>query len=47
MNEDEADLPNPPIVPFSSIENQFQMNLITEDAIIAHHETVRCFDCGA
>jgi hypothetical protein len=46
-NEDEADLPHPPIVAFPSAENQFQMDLGTEDATIPTHETSRCFGCGA
>ncbi len=47
MNEDEADLPHPPIVAFPSVENQFQMDLGTEDSTIPTHETARCFGCGA
>jgi hypothetical protein len=47
MNDDEADLPHPPIVAFPTSENQFQMNLGTEDAHIPTHETARCFGCGA
>ena len=46
-NEDEADLPHPPIVAFPSAKNQFQMDLGTEDATIPTHETARCFGCGA
>jgi hypothetical protein len=34
MNEDETDLPHPPIVAFPSTQNQFQMDLGTEDTII-------------
>jgi hypothetical protein len=46
-NDDEADLPHPPIVAFPSAENQFQMDLGTEDATIPPRETARCFGCGA
>jgi len=46
-NEDEDDLPHPPIVAFPSEENQFQMDLGTEDKTIPAHETARCFGCGA
>ncbi|CAF5000655.1 unnamed protein product [Rotaria sp. Silwood1] len=46
-NEDENDLPHPPIVAFPSIENHFHMDLETEDPSIPIHETARCFGCGA
>ena len=46
-NEDEHDLPHPPIVAFPSIENHFQIDLGTEDKTIPKHETARCFGCGA
>ena len=46
-NEDEADLPRPPIVAFPSAENQFQIDLGSEDATVPIHETARCFGCGA
>ncbi|CAF0924176.1 unnamed protein product [Rotaria sordida] len=47
INEDEDDLPHPPIVAFPSVENHFQMNLGTEDTTIPIHETAHCFGCGA
>jgi hypothetical protein len=46
-NEDEDDLPHPPIVAFPSEENQFKIDLGTEDKTIPIHETARCFGCGA
>jgi hypothetical protein len=45
--EDEDDLPHPPIVAFPSAENQFQIDLGTEDKTIPVHESARCFGCGA
>ncbi len=47
INENEDDLPHPPIVAFPSVENQFQIDLGTEDKTIPTHETARCFGCGA
>jgi hypothetical protein len=47
VNNDEDDLPHPPIVAFPSAENQFQIDLGTEDKTISTHETARCFGCGA
>ncbi len=47
INDDQDDLPHPPIVAFPSEENQFQMNLGTEDNTIPPHQTARCFGCGA
>ena len=46
INEDEEDLPHPPIA-FPSVENQFEIDLGTEDKTIPTHETARCFGCGA
>lgn len=46
-NEDEDDLPHPPIVAFPSADNQFQIDLGTEDPSIVTHENARCFGCGA
>ncbi|CAF0711988.1 unnamed protein product [Adineta steineri] len=46
-NEDEKDLPHPPIVAFPSVENRFQIDLGTEDKTIPSHKTARCFGCGA
>ncbi|CAF2608890.1 unnamed protein product [Rotaria sp. Silwood2] len=43
--EDENDLPHPLIVAFTSVENQFQMDLGTEDKTIPSYETARCFGC--
>ncbi|CAF1108126.1 unnamed protein product [Adineta ricciae] len=47
INEDEKDLPHPPVVAFPSVENQFEMDLGTEDKTVPSHETARCFGCGA
>jgi len=47
INEDENDLPHPPIVAFPSEENQFEIDLGTEDRTIPTHQTARCFGCGA
>ena len=46
-NDDEDDLPHPPIVAFPSVENRFQIDLGTEDKTIPIHEKARCFGCGA
>ncbi|UJR29207.1 hypothetical protein I4U23_010421 [Adineta vaga] len=46
-NEDEKDLPRPPIVAFPSVENRFEIDLGTEDKTVSIHETARCFGCGA
>lgn len=45
--DDENDVPHPPIVAFPSSENQFQIDLGTEDKSIPVHESARCFGCGA
>ncbi|CAF4967462.1 unnamed protein product, partial [Rotaria sp. Silwood1] len=45
-NDDEDDLPHPPIVAFPSIENHFEIGLGTEDKTILPHERARCFGCG-
>ncbi|CAF4057929.1 unnamed protein product, partial [Rotaria sp. Silwood1] len=47
INEDEDDLPHPPIVTFPSIEDYIEIDLGTEDKTISPHETARCFACGA
>jgi hypothetical protein len=44
-NGDEDDLPHLPIVAFPSAENQFQIDLGTEDKSIRVHESARCFGC--
>ncbi|CAM4767546.1 unnamed protein product [Rotaria magnacalcarata] len=46
-NEEENDVSHSPIVAFPSEENQFEMDLGTEDKAIPIHETARCFGCGA
>jgi len=46
-NGDEDDLPHQPVVAFPSAENQFQIDLGTEDKSIRAHENARYFGCGA
>ncbi|CAF1440725.1 unnamed protein product, partial [Rotaria sordida] len=46
-NGDENDLAHPSIVAFPSAENQFQIDLGTEDKSIPIHESARYFDCDA
>ena len=46
-HEDENDLPHPPIVAFPSADNQFQIDLGTEDPSVPIQENARCFGCGA
>ena len=46
-NDDENDLPHPPIVAFPSAENRFEIDLGTEDRTVSVHEIARCFGCGA
>jgi len=46
-NGDEDDLLHLPIVAFPSAENQFQIDLGTEDKSIRVHESARCLGCGA
>jgi hypothetical protein len=43
LSTNEGGLRHPPIVACLSIENQFQMDLGTEDKTIPPHETARCF----
>ena len=47
-NEDNDDLPHPPIVAFPSEENRFQIDLGTEDkTVVGSHGKATCFGCGA
>lgn len=46
-HDDEDDVPHPPIVAFPSTDNQFQINLGTEDPSVPIQENARCFGCGA
>ncbi|CAF3027338.1 unnamed protein product [Rotaria sp. Silwood2] len=45
-NGDEDDVAHPSIVAFPLAENQFQIDLGTEDKSMPIHESARYFDCG-
>ena len=45
--ETNEDFPHPPVVEFPTAENQFQMNLGTEDRTVPWRDNLQCFGCGA
>lgn len=46
-DEPNDDFPHPPVVEFPTAENQFQVNLGTEDRTVPPRDNVQCFGCGA
>jgi hypothetical protein len=47
FDDNDDDLPHPPIVAFPSAENQFQIDLGTEDPTVVRRPLAQCFGCGA